>query len=382
MASKFINFINGVFGDKTPAPKPDSAETIKEVPPTKEDSKESISFKEIKSIFSLHKKTGETLNTKTTVTSTTETNVTKPTDISVFAPVAQLKQEHYVVKTTASGLQYEEKELLLKATGINLSYDDKIILRDVNFEIKDVVRPGVQQGQVVAIVGQSGVGKSQLLKILAGLTEIPRNKSEKIKGRELTGQVLIGRGLKDVVSGDVGVITQDYLMFNHRTIQGNFNLAVAKNHTVSEKDKPDLIKMYVDKFSLSEHLNKYPLQMSGGQRQRASIIQQVLRGAENLILDEPFSGLDIKMIAKTLSVLSSISMENEDRTLIIVSHDIATACSISDHVFILGAEEGKPGATIKRKIDLMERDLAWHDLKTIKKNPVFLQTIEEIESLI
>jgi len=140
--------------------------------------------------------------------------------------------------------------------------------------------------------------------------------------------------------------------------------------------------MYVDKFNLSEHLDKYPMQLSGGQRQRAAIIQQVLRGADNLLLDEPFSGLDGKMITKTLAVLSSISMENEDRTLIIVSHDIATACSISDHVFILGAEEGKPGATIKRKIDLMERDLAWHDLKTIKKNPVFLQTIEEIESLI
>ena len=224
--------------------------------------------------------------------------------------------------------------------------------------------------------------KSQLFKVLAGLSEIPKKKSERVSGRELTGQVLIGRELKEVKAGDVGVITQDYLMFNHRTVQGNFDRAIAKNHSLNDKDKQNLTNMYVDKFNLTEHLEKYPLQMSGGQRQRAAIVQQLLCGGDFILFDEPFSGLDVKMIKKTLAVLKSVSMENEDRTLIIVSHDIATSCSISDHVFILGMEEGKPGATIKKKIDLMERDLAWHDENTIRKNSVFIQTIEEIESLI
>ena len=227
------------------------------------------------------------------------------------------------------------------------------------------------------------MGKTQLFKILAGLNPIPTKKSERIEGMDLSGQVLIGKSLKPVEAGDVGVITQDYLMFNHRTISGNFKLSVSKNQTyTSQKDREDLIKMYVEKFNIGDRLDNYPLQLSGGQRQRAAIIQQLLCGGDFLLFDEPFSGLDVKMIRKTLPVLKSVSMENEERTLIVVSHDIATACSIADHVFILGLEEGKAGATIKKKIDLMERDLAWHDEILIRKNQIFLETIEEIENLI
>lgn len=381
MANSFIKFANKLFGYDQTSPKPDSSESIKEKMPTKEKNKESISFEEIKSFFSFKKKSGEVLNTKTTVTSTTTTEVLK-SSIPIHPPVEQIKPEHFVLKTTQSGVQYQQKEILLKASNINLSYGDKVILRDVNLEVRDVVRPGVQQGQIISIVGQSGMGKTQLFKILAGLNEIPTKESERVSGRELTGQVLIGRDLHNVNAGDVGVITQDYIMFNHRTVIANFNLAVAKNNAFKDKDKDDLIKMYTDKFNLSEHLKKYPMQMSGGQRQRAAIVQQLLCGGDFILFDEPFSGLDIKMIKKTLAVLKSVSMENEDRTLIIISHDIATSCSISDHVFILGAEVGKPGATIKKKIDLMERDLAWKDENKIRKDQTFLSTIEEVEEII
>ena len=396
MAGKFIQIVNSIFGDKqkkevTP-PKNNANEEVKEQAPTSTDNKETISFDEIKSVFSFKKKPGVVVNTKTTVTSTTTTTNTNSAEVKVHEPVNQLQEEHYEVRTTNSGLQYEEKQILLKATDINLTYGGewkdghlvggKVILRNVNMEIRDIVRPNMQQGQIVSIIGQSGMGKTQLFKILAGLHEIPKTKSERVKGREITGQVLIGRELKDVQAGDVGVITQDYLMLNHRTVRSNFQRAISKNHTVKGKDANDLINMYVDKFNLSEQLDKYPLQLSGGQRQRAAIVQQLLPGGDFILFDEPFSGLDIKMIKKTLAVLKSVSVESEDRTLIIVSHDIATSCSISDHVFILGLEGDIPGATIKKKIDLMERDLAWHDENTIKKNPVFIQTIEEIESLI
>ena len=378
MPSKFIQIINNLIGDKPTVEKTPSTDTevVKESLPNEKTSKETISFEKISSFFSFKKNTGETINTQTKVVSTTTTKTTKP-DNSI-----QTEPEHYTVMTTPSGLQYEEKQHLLKATNINLSYGDKIILRDVNLNIRDVVRPGVQQGQVVSIIGQSGMGKSQLFKILSGLYQIPKTKSEKVFGRELSGEVLIGRELKEVKAGDVGVITQDYLMFNHRTIRGNLKLAVSKNHALNQTEKEDLIKMYVDKFNITDHLDKYPLQLSGGQRQRAAIIQQLLCGGDFILFDEPFSGLDNKMIKKTLAVLRSVSMETEDRTLIIVSHDIATSCSISDHVFILGAEEGKPGATIKKTINMMERDLAWKDENMIRKNSTFIQTIEEIENCI
>jgi polar amino acid transport system ATP-binding protein/sulfate transport system ATP-binding protein/NitT/TauT family transport system ATP-binding protein len=131
---------------------------------------------------------------------------------------------------------------------------------------------------------------------------------------------------------------------------------------------------------LKEHLRLYPQQLSGGQRQRASIIQQLLKGSDFLLLDEPFSGLDVCVLDRVVDLLIDVSLASELKTLIIVSHDIATAVAISDTVFILGCEQGQPGATIKKEIDLIERDLAWK--KDIKKEKAFLDTVEEIKSVL
>jgi ABC-type nitrate/sulfonate/bicarbonate transport system ATPase subunit len=76
--------------------------------------------------------------------------------------------------------------------------------------------------------------------------------------------------------------------------------------------------------------------------------------------------------------LLQVSLSDELKTLIIVSHDIDTAVAISDTVYILGIEEGKPGATIKKEIDLIERGLAWQ--KNIKKQQEFVETIDEIKA--
>jgi len=96
------------------------------------------------------------------------------------------------------------------------------------------------------------------------------------------------------------------------------------------------------------------------------------------LLDEPFSGLDICMLDKAVELLLQVSLSDELKTLIIVSHDIETSVAISDTVFILGTEEGKAGATIKKEIDLIERDLAWQ--QHIQKDKRFADTIDEIKA--
>ena len=131
---------------------------------------------------------------------------------------------------------------------------------------------------------------------------------------------------------------------------------------------------------MKEHLHLYPQQLSGGQRQRASIIQQLLKGSDFLLLDEPFSGLDVCVLDKVVELLIDVSLTDELKTLIIVSHDIVTTVAISDTVFILGIEPGKQGSTIKKEIDLVERDLAWK--KDIKKEKAFIDTVEEIKSVL
>lgn len=258
---------------------------------------------------------------------------------------------------------HTKAEVLLKAENVNLSLSGRPILRDINFSIKNIVRPGVLQGQVVTLIGRSGIGKTQLFKILSGLQEPG------------SGSITIANN-KTVKAGDMGVIFQNYYLFEWRTVFMSLMMAARQNKALRGKEKASIDK-YVNEFGLSDILGHYPSQLSGGQRQRVSIIQQLLKGSDFLLLDEPFSGLDVCMLDKVVDLLRQVSLSDELKTLIIVSHDIPTAVSISDTVFILGCEHGVAGATILKEIDLIERDLAWQ--MDLKKNSVFLDTIDEIK---
>jgi ABC-type nitrate/sulfonate/bicarbonate transport system ATPase subunit len=252
----------------------------------------------------------------------------------------------------------------LQAKNVGLSYDGKPILRDINFEIKNIVRPDINQGQVISLIGRSGIGKTQLFRLLSGLQ------------RPTSGEILI-HGNQKVKAGDMGVIFQNYYLFEWRSIHTSLLLAARKNPLLKGREK-EAIKEYAADFDLAEHLQKYPQQLSGGQRQRVSIIQQLLKGSDFLLLDEPFSGLDVVVLDKVVELLLKVSVSDDLKTLIIVSHDIATSVAISDTVFILGEEKGKPGSTIVKTIDLIERELAWEE--DIKSKEVFVETIREIKA--
>ena len=263
---------------------------------------------------------------------------------------------------------YNKEELIMKVENINLTYDQQI-LRDVNFEFNNITRPDMQQGQVVSLVGRSGIGKTQLFKIISGLISPD------------TGTVKIGSDLHPVVAGEVGIVPQNYILFNHRTILDNLKLgqrgSIVKS---SDKEKTDLINDYASKFGLTDHLKKYPMQLSGGQRQRVSIIQQILTGNKFILLDEPFSGLDPIVKDKVLELLVKISQIDEQNTLIIISHDLENSLAISDTAFILAKQDGLPGATITEKIDLLEMGLCYD--KDIRKNKAFQDLVSEMKNKI
>src|SRR5579859_5325109 len=177
-------------------------------------------------------------------------------------------------------MNYQKEEVILRVENIHLRYD-KLILRDVSFDVHNITRPNLQQGQVVSLIGRSGIGKTQLFKILSGLQQ------------PTSGSVLIGSDLHPVVEGEVGIVPQNYILFNHRSILDNLKLGLRGSiNKMNGTEKLELINKYASKFGLSEQLKTYPMQLSGGQRQRVSIIQQILTGNKFILLDEPFSGLD------------------------------------------------------------------------------------------
>jgi ABC-type nitrate/sulfonate/bicarbonate transport system ATPase subunit len=263
-------------------------------------------------------------------------------------------------------MKYSKNEVLIEAKDVNLSYD-RPILRDINFQIRNIVRPNISQGQVISLIGRSGIGKTQLFKILAGLI------------RPNTGTVTIGLDQHPVVAGDVSIVAQNYILFNHRTIYENFRLAIkhAAGSSLGEKAQKELIEEYAGKFDLTDHLKKYPMQLSGGQRQRVSIIQQVLTGNKFILFDEPFSGLDALMIDKVIELLLQISTLHELNTLVIVSHDVENALAISDTAFIIAKEKNEEGATITETLDLIEMGFAWDP--DIRENAKFQHLVSQIK---
>ncbi|RYZ23566.1 MAG: ABC transporter ATP-binding protein [Chitinophagaceae bacterium] len=260
--------------------------------------------------------------------------------------------------------QHNKEEILLQADGVCRSIGGAPILSDISFTIRNITRPGVAQGQVVSLIGRSGIGKTQLFRLLAGL-EAPDSGTIEIDGRP-------------VRAGDMGVVFQNYYLFEWRTV-GESLLMAAKQNPALQVSAKDAVKEAAARFGIEDRLQAYPQELSGGQRQRAAILQQLLKGADFLLLDEPFSGLDVCMLERALVLLREVSLSHERKTLIIVSHDIAAAVALSDTVYILGREKGR-GATITRSIDLIERDLAWDP--AVRHRPEFRETVAEIGACI
>src|SRR5216684_2112664 len=110
-------------------------------------------------------------------------------------------------------LGYNYGKTLLKVEDVSLEYDGRPILKKVSAEIKDIIRPGCVQGQVVGFLGPSGIGKTQLFRIIAGLNS------------PTSGRVSVNGLDRPVQAGEVGVVAQDYPLFEHRTIMSNLLLA-------------------------------------------------------------------------------------------------------------------------------------------------------------
>ena len=246
---------------------------------------------------------------------------------------------------------YSLGKTLLKIDNVCLEYDGRPILNGVTAEVRDIIVPGKVQGQVVGILGPSGCGKTTLFRIIAGLHA------------PTSGRVSVNGFDRPVIAGEVGVVAQSYPLFEHRTVLGNLMLGARQKEKDSRVAHDKVIEFLRD-FGLEDKLNLYPAQLSGGQRQRCAIIQQILCSEHFLLMDEPFSGLDLIMLEMTCELIDKVADMDDLNTIIVVTHDVTAAASVADHLWLMGhapGEDGKvlPGSRIVKQYNLIDRDLCW-----------------------
>ncbi|MBI5733272.1 ABC transporter ATP-binding protein [Candidatus Jorgensenbacteria bacterium] len=291
-----------------------------------------------------------------------------------------------------STLDYTVGETILKVQGVNKEFGGHVVLRDVNFEIQDIRRTGITQGQVFSILGKSGAGKTTVASIIAGLLKP-------------TSGTVIGKDGKPIRQGEVGFVFQNYINFDHVTVRGNLLLSAYQGmfrEEAADSFNPKMIlkrfltwifnkkilwekvEQYLDLFDLRIHVDKFTCELSGGQRQRLAVLCQVLCSSEFIIFDEPFSGQDPEMKEKACEMLIKTSQLDEYKTLGIITHDIDCAVWVSDKLLLMGKEtdtatgKPKPGSTVFKPYDLAEHGLAWQDAEVLRM-PQFRDLVDEIK---
>jgi len=263
---------------------------------------------------------------------------------------------------------YELRDTLIKIEGVDAVRGGTLVLRGIDVEIKNVVRPDVaDQGQVVGVLGPSGAGKTTLFRILAGLDAPSR------------GRVMVGEPAVPVAPGMIGVVLQHYPLFEHRRVLGNLLVAARRARL---PDAEHRARALLERFKLGDRGDAWPRELSGGQRQRVAIIQQLLCGHTYLLMDEPFSGLDPINKHHACELIAEVSMMHERNTIIIVTHDIREAVKVSDTLWLIGRDhtssgEPVPGSRIVETYNLIDRDLAWRP--GIERTQPFASFVREIE---
>jgi len=194
----------------------------------------------------------------------------------------------------------------LKIANLTFAYNKKEgnIVDNFNLEVK--------KGEVVALVGASGSGKSTVLRLTAGL-EIPDAGEIKIAGQTVAAE----HKFKAAEKREVGMVFQDYALFPHLSVEKNIGFGI--DHLSKSKRKAR-IKELLKLVNLEGFEKRYPHQLSGGQQQRIALARTLAPGPELLLLDEPFSNLDAELQDKIRRELNEIIKE-VGVTTILVSHD-------------------------------------------------------------
>lgn len=219
---------------------------------------------------------------------------------------------------------------ILELKNINLTY------QTLKSETQAIANTSLSicEGEFVSIVGPSGCGKTTILSMISGLL------------KPTSGEIYIDSEPVTKVSTNVGYMLQRDNLFEWLNVNQNINIGVKINHKKNCLTKEKLNEL-ITKYGLAGFEKSKPSELSGGMRQRVSLIRTMALNPKILLLDEPFSALDYQTRLSVQNDIHSI-IKSENKTAILVTHDISEAVVMSDKVVVLTKRPG----TVKNIIPL------------------------------
>ena len=242
---------------------------------------------------------------------------------------------------------------LLETSGITKSYDSREIIRNISIRLRE--------GEIVSLLGLSGSGKSTLLNIISGLVR-PDEGKVFLSGTDITGK-----------PGHVSYMLQKDLLLEHKRVIDNVTLPLVIRG-MKKEEAAGQANGYFEQFGLAGTERMYPAQLSGGMRQRAALLRTYLASRGVVLLDEPFSALDMitkgQMHQWYLEVAKTIGLST-----LLITHDVDEAIMLSDRICLL---TGTPGEIRHEIIVPASRE----DRKDFDLDPAFLKCKQEIREIL
>ena len=219
-----------------------------------------------------------------------------------------------------SSSDHSGKDIIIEVKHLRKEYDTIIPLEDVNVDIN--------RGDVIAVIGPSGTGKSTLLRCINRM-EDPTSGEVYAFGEKVSGK---GQRLYDMRMR-IGMVFQSFNLFNHITVIENIMLAPVELKKMSRQEAYENGIRLLRQVGLAEKAFCYPAELSGGQKQRVAIVRAMAMDPDAILFDEPTSALDPTMVNEVLHVLSNLA--ESGMTMLIVTHEMKFARDVSNRVFYM-----------------------------------------------